>query len=272
MVGRRLWKRLASRYFVRTTGRIDDTDIFFDLIVDSEPDIEGSFDVIIHCAASFSGNSVDDMLQNEQVNALGAIRVCRLAERVGCQHILYLSTTSSYDVPENGYFGSYGLSKRHGQENIEFFCRRNGLAFTSLLPTQLYDESGEARKHQPFLYHILDSAAAQRSVCLYGSNDPLRNFLFVEDLVKIIELVIEKRVEGVFSCAHPRSYRLSEIVEMAFAVYGGLAKFEFLPEKPDVPTVYFPREDTLYRALNYFPETDLRAGMEMIRLQQEIEG
>jgi len=218
MVGRSLHVRLGERHDVLATSRREVSNAFFDLSSEVEYGIEGSFEVIVHCASAFAGNSVAEMLHNEATNAVGAIRVCRLAERVNCRHIIYLSTIFSYDMPENGYFGSYGLSKQHGQENLDLFCRRAGIAFTSLLPSQLYDAAGEARKHQPFFYHLLDSAAAGRTIYLHGKIDPLRNFLFVEDLTTMIELVIEKRAAGIFSCVHPRSHRLSEVAAMAFEI------------------------------------------------------
>lgn len=269
MIGQRLRARLGSGYAVTTAGRDGRADISFDLTADTEPADGQQFDVIVHCAASFGGDDAQGMMENELINSVGALRVGAFAAHTGCKHLVYLSSIFSYDKPENDYFGSYGLSKRHGQENLALLCREAGMRFTSLLPSQVYDENGAARKHQPLFYRIVDCAKSGGDVTLYGKNDAMRNFLFVEDLAAILERVIVRQVSGVFPCVHPESHRLSEIARIAFDVFGKGGKVVFQPDKPDIPGVYIPDPDELYTLLDYQPETSIHAGMEKIRDAQK---
>lgn len=265
MVGQRLCVRLGKAYSVATTGREKTANVSFDLERDSEPVNGQQFDVVVHCAASFRGNDAKGMVENELINSVGALRVGNFASRAGCKHLIYLSSISIYDHPDNGYFGSYGLSKRHGQENLALVCGQVGMRFTSLLLPQLYDERGAARKHQPLFYRFVDCARSGNDVTLYGNSDTLRNFLFVEDLASIVERVIVGQVPGVFPCVHPESHPLSAIARIAFDVFGKGGKVVFQTEKPDIPGVYIPELGELYSLLDYLPETSLRAGMEKIR-------
>jgi nucleoside-diphosphate-sugar epimerase len=265
MVGTRLRAKLSGVHAVYTAGRHGAADLAFDLEQDAAPAISDTFDVIVHCAASFGGDTTDDMLRNEQVNSAGAFRVARLAQQTSCAHVVYLSTISSYEQAENGYFGSYGLSKRHGQENLDLWCRNAGIAFTSLLPSQIYDETGEARKHQPLLYHFLECARRGEDVSLFGSADPLRNYLFVGDLVDAIERVVTLRAAGVFPCLGPDSLPVSAIAQLAMEVFGTTGRVSFLPDKPNLRTVYLPHDDSLYSATGYRPLTGLREGMARFR-------
>jgi nucleoside-diphosphate-sugar epimerase len=265
MVGKRLRARLGSAYAVSTAGRDGLADVHFDLTADTQPDNGRQFDVVIHCAASFGGDDAKGLVANELTNSVGALRVGALAARVGCKHLVYLSSIFSYDHPDNGYFGSYGLSKRHGQENLELLCRTTGMRFTSLLPTQLYDEYGAARKHQPLFYRIMDCARAGSDVTLYGKRDVLRNLLFVGDLAVIVERIIAGQVSGIFPCVHPESQTLSDIARIAFDVFGKGGRVVFQPDKPDIPGVYVPEPGELYALLGYWPETSLRQGIEKMR-------
>lgn len=265
MIGQRLCARLGTAYVVTTAGRDSLADISFDLTADTKPTDGQQFDVVVHCAASFGGGDAQGMIENELINSVGSLRVGAFAARTGCKHLVYLSSIFSYDKPENGYFGSYGLSKRHGQENLALLCREAGMQFTSLLPSQVYDEYGAARNHQPLFYRIVDCARSGGDVKLYGKNDALRNFLFVEDLAAILERVIVRQVHGVFPCVHPESHRLSEIARIAFGVFGKGGRVIFQPDKPDIPGVYIPEPGELYTLLGYSPETSLHAGMEKIR-------
>ena len=75
-------------------------------------------------------------------------------------------------------------------------------------------------------------------MCLFGSADPVRNFLFVDDLVEIVERIIERQVFGCFACAHPNSYKLSELLTIANEVFGSSSEIHFSKEKKDIPSVH----------------------------------
>jgi len=187
MLGMRLREKLSERHDVYTSGRDGAADFIFDLEQDQELANPETFDTIVHCAASFGGDTTNEMHKNEQVNAVGAFRVAKLAQEKSCAHMVYIPTIFAYQHRKNSYFGSYGLSKRHAQENLHLWCRNAGAAFTALLRSQIYDEAGQVRKHQPLLYHILECARRGQDVSLFGSADPLRNYLFVGYLAEVIE-------------------------------------------------------------------------------------
>jgi nucleoside-diphosphate-sugar epimerase len=180
-----------------------------------------------------------------------------------CQHLIYVGTVSA--LPENVRGNSYGLSKRHGEENLELACAELGIDLTILSVTQIYDDLGEARKHQPGFYRIIDCAREGRPFQFFGDKDPLRNLLFVEDLVSVIERVMECRVTGSYAVVHPVSHRFSEIVAMAFEVFGRTACIVRCPDKPAIPSIWYPTDTALYDLIGYWPETDLRTGIAMIR-------
>ncbi|MDR3636047.1 MAG: NAD(P)-dependent oxidoreductase [Isosphaeraceae bacterium] len=266
MVGRRLRAQLAPTSAVSTAGRGGGSDLEFDLAATGPvPDPGTACDALVHCAASFGGETPEGRARNELVNALGAFRVAELAAAANCRHVVYLSSLSGDDHPSNGYFGSYGLSKRHGSENLALACSSAGIAFTSLVLTQVYDEHGEARKHQPLFYHIVDRASRGEDVVLFGRSDAVRNYLFVGDVATIIARVIAGQVAGTFPCTAPVSYRLSEVATMAFEVFDRGGQVRFDPSRPDIPTVYLPDDRRLDEAIGYRPATELREGLARIR-------
>ena len=266
MVGKSLYRRFAPIFYVKTAGRSNSADFKLNLAsIDEDITILDEFDVIIHCAASFADNQINNAIQNELINSLGALKVGKVAQLVRCKHLIYISTISVYNFPENGYYGSYGISKLHGQENLEFICKQLGIGFTSLQPSQIYDITGEARKHQGLFYHIIDCAKENRAIELFGTKNPKRNYLYIEDLVDIIERVVKQQVFGVFPCICSQSYTLSEIAGIAFEVFGNKAKVNFLPGKPDISSSYIPDNFDLYQLINYNPNTDLPRGISLIR-------
>lgn len=267
MVGKRLIYRLKNVCELITAGNDKNADIYLDLSssqIDSF-NFPDKVDVIVYCSASFGGNSIDEMINNEIINSLGTLLIGRLALDTSCKHIIYLSTISVFNHPENQYFNSYGLSKKHGQENLEYFCSQMNIGYTALLLTQLYDEWGEARRHQPLFYHMLEQARMGFDINIYGKNDVNRNYLFVEDVAEIIARIIKKRLFGIFPCIHPNSYPISKIAQMMLEVFARGGRINFLHDKPDIPTVYIPKDLSIYSLINYYPQVDLSEGIMKIK-------
>ncbi|MGG4049558.1 NAD-dependent epimerase/dehydratase family protein [Paenibacillus favisporus] len=270
-LGRRLWNSLSNNENeVYLAGRSDNPDIYLDL---SFPDfnfekLPESIDVIIHCAASFKGNSIDEALENELINSLGTYKVLKIAEKTNCKHIIYISSLSIYDHIENDYFGSYGLSKRHGQENLKHYCSISGIMFTALMVSQIYDEKSQFLKHQGMLYRIIEKAYLGQDIDIYGNKDPLRNYLHVIDLINIISSIISFKLQGEFNCLFPRSYKLSEIGTIALSIFNKGGKVNFLRDKADIGSIYIPDDGSLYSYINK-PTIDLEQGIRMLKKEYE---
>jgi nucleoside-diphosphate-sugar epimerase len=259
LLGRHLIALLSPDYEIITAGRQSSADVVFDLedrVLPSAP----PFDVAVICAASFLDNGPQGMITNEEVNAVGPLRVAAIALASGCRHIVYISTTSAL-----GAQTAYGLSKRHGQENLELLCSTHGITYTALLLTAIYDREGLAERHQPFLYAIMRAAQEGRDITLYGKQDPLRNYLFIDDATEVIRKVVQTQLEGIYPCLHPSSYRASEIAQLALETYGTPGRVIWDRDKPDIAPSPLVEDDRLFERLGLRPTVDLPAGMALIR-------
>jgi len=266
MIGQRIQQRLIIHHEVYSTSRRDGAKFFLDLLSgETHLPPDASFDCVIHCAASFEPNTFEGASVNEQVNSTGAFHVAKLAVQTGCRLVINLSSISTMKHPDNGYFGSYGLSKQHGDENLQWACEQHGIDYVSLLPSQVYDETGDFRRHQQMLYRILDLARAGNEVVLFGSRDVLRNFLHVDDLAEVIVRVIDNPVTGRYPCVSPWTQPLSEVARLAFAAFDQPASVVFDRSKPDLPTVYIPSNTSLYDKIDFEPIITLEKGFRQYR-------
>src|ERR1700690_295862 len=96
MLGKRIVKRLGARCELVSVGRHTDSDILMDLgdPVSASPNGRTA-DVMIHCAANFGGNRIEDLIENEVVNAVGCLRIAQLAAALKCRHLIYVSTVGA---------------------------------------------------------------------------------------------------------------------------------------------------------------------------------
>ncbi len=264
-IAKYLRKNLSKFYDVKLAGRQEDPDLLFSLEGgDNIPQGE-KFDIIIHCAGSFYDDSLDGFMKNEKTNSMGAIHVINLAKKCNCRHLIYCNTISGYNNSKNEYFGSYGLSKKHGGELLEILCRKNKIEYTNLLLTQLYDAKGLAEKHQPSLYNMIKEAANNKDIIIYGKSNPKRNFLFIDDLVKIFDLIIKNKVYGKYPCVSSESLSMTEVAECVVSVFGKTNRIVRNMAGNKIKSIYIPRGRALWDKLNYIPETSFVDGLNKIK-------
>ncbi|HOX29416.1 MAG TPA: NAD(P)-dependent oxidoreductase [bacterium] len=222
------------------------------------------FDLLVHCAASFAGDTPEGIAQNESVNSTGALNACRLAASSGCSRVILISSISAIRHPDNEYFGSYALSKLHAEENSKLFCDASGMKLTVLRFSQIYDSAGVSAKHQPFLYQIIDKVTSGEKVYLHGDNDPRRNYIFIDDVTEIINRFIDTGIEGFFNCVHPQSHAISDIIAIAGQAASKAPTVIRQREKADIRNIFIPDYSLPYKEIGFEPAVDLAEGIKRI--------
>jgi nucleoside-diphosphate-sugar epimerase len=261
LVGGKLAKSLASKYDIVGISKRAGYDI---TLGDSMTALEGSFDIIIHCAASFLDDTIDSMLQNELVNSIGTLNICKLAAERHCRHFIYISSISSLNDYKSDLNNSYGISKRHGEDNVRLFCKHNRIKYTILRFSQIYDDEKKAIKHQQMLYRLIDLIAEDQEVVIYGVNNPLRNYIHIDDVVEVIKRVVALNLEGEYYCVHPKSERILRIIR----TIGHVMKKEPIVRldlgKENIKDIFLPEKLSLYKMIDYYPAVDLNEGIKRI--------
>jgi nucleoside-diphosphate-sugar epimerase len=252
---------LASFAEVLTAGR-SGCDVALDMSwPDEQFHLPAGVDTVVHLAAHFGGKDFEAMLAAEQVNVLGALKLCHACSRSGVGHLTQISSIFAGLSEDSPFYGSYALSKRHAEDVARMYCGSVGLPLTILRPPQLYGEGEAFRRHQPFLYSIIDRAQRGEDITFYGQNDAQRNLMHVEDVAEIIARVVRQRVEGHYVCASPTNVRYSEIAATAIAAFGSTSTFRFDADQADIPSNAFAADNELYSRIGYFPRISLAQGI-----------
>lgn len=246
---------------VVTAGRTG-CDVHLDL-GDSVEEIEipGDVDVVVNTAADFGGKSFEKMLQAENVNALGVLKLCQACTRADVKQLILISSISTCLDESSPFYGIYPLSKKHSDEIAQLYRAMFGLPLTILRPSQFYGVGEAYRRHQPFLFTIIDKAANDEDILIYGSNDALRNFIHVEDVANVIALVTKRRIQGTYACANTEHVRYSEVAAAAIAAFESKSTVTFMREQPDIPDNVVDLDDSLFRLIDYYPQISIALGM-----------
>jgi nucleoside-diphosphate-sugar epimerase len=223
--------------------------------------LPAGLDAVIHLAANFGGGDFDSILAAEEVNVLGALKLAHACTRAGVSYLVQVSSIFAGLDEDSSFYNAYALSKRHAEELTRLYCRSAGLPLAILRPAQLYGDGDAFRRHQPFLFTLLDRAQRGEDIVLYGSNDARRNFIHVDDIAEVFSRVVQLRIEGCYECASLLNVRFSEMAVAAVAAFGSASSIRFDATKPDIPDNAFAADDSLYRLIDYFPCISLAQGL-----------
>jgi GDP-L-fucose synthase len=204
MVGSAVVRRLRERgchdLVLRTSDEVDliSQSSVNDLFSEKKPD------VVIFAAARVGGIHANSTYPAEFIyqNLAMATNAVHAAWRHGTKRFLFLGSTCIYPrmapqpIPEDALMTSplettneaYAVAKIAGLKLCEFYRKQYGVLFHSAMPTNLY---GPCDNYHPEHSHVLPALirrfheareSGAKSVTIWGSGNPLREFLHVDDL------------------------------------------------------------------------------------------
>ena len=235
-IGSYIEKTVLESYNTIGISRTDGYDI---TDLNSLNKIEQKADTIIHTAAIAS----DDYEASFQNNVVGTLNLCKYAKENGVKRFILLSSIFALDEKDNGYFNSYGQTKKTSEEVATAYCKENDIDLTILRLAQVYDNARLAQSGQAMLYYFIDTIQSQGQITLFGKANPLRNYIHIDYLCDIVEEVLTEKKVGTWNIIEEKSHTINEIAYILFHVLQKQPNISSLPDKPDIPSVHIPTKD-----------------------------
>jgi GDP-L-fucose synthase len=215
-----------------------------------------SFDWVVLAAAKVGGIHANDtyrgdfILENLQIqtNVIGS------AFRAKIPNLLFMGSSCIYprDCPQpireeylltgplEATNEPYAIAKIAGLKLCESLARQYGVNYFSVMPTNLY---GRNDNYHPENSHVLPALirrlheaklAQAPSVKVWGSGQPRREFLNVDDLAQAVVLLMrEKPVHTLINVGCGEDITIAELAAMIAEQVGYRGVFEFDTSKPD---------------------------------------
>lgn len=169
------------------------------------------FDIVIQAAATTSGskNIVETPEIHVTDNAIMNSLIFRATHRHHVPHVIFFSCTIMYpsghfplketDINLHAELGKYfgaGWTKIYIEKMCEFYSRLGRTKYTVIRHSNIYGphDKFDLEKSHVFgatITKVLSSANSQISV--WGTGEEKRDLLYVDDLVRFVELVVEKQ-------------------------------------------------------------------------------
>ena len=110
--------------------------------------------------------------------------------------------------------GCYGRAKCAAERLIETHAARSGLACTILRITNPYGYPVPKSRAQGLVPHALRCAVEGQPLALWGDGSARKDFLYYTDFLSALELVIARRLTGLFNLSAGQSHRVSEVISL----------------------------------------------------------
>ena len=160
--------------------------------------------VIHHLAAQVDvRRSVEDPINDAEVNVLGTVAVLEAARAAGVRKLVYASSVGSYGEPSveqlpvdesftTPALSPYGVSKRVAMDYLRTYRELYGLEFTALTLGNVYGPrqttAGEGGVVATFIGRMLRG----EPVMIYGDGEQSRDLVFVDDVVHAFVLAADR--------------------------------------------------------------------------------
>jgi UDP-glucose 4-epimerase len=180
----------------------------------------GDVDCIFHLAASKNSVCLADPERDLAVNALGTMRLVRMAARGGVRKFVHAST-GSVTAPVS----YYGVSKQAGESYCRAIGDMTGLDYTILRHYHVIGPRQDASDTGGVVPIFARRALAGLPLSIDGDGEQLRSFTSVKDTVLASLIVLERPEAGgaTFTCASGVRVSIRELADHVIEVTGSRA-------------------------------------------------
>lgn len=241
---------------------------------------------VIHLAARVGGimDNVNYQADYFDQNILINTYVVRYAHEYGVKKMIafgsncaYPDVAKKYPLKEDQLYDgppaktnfSYAVTKRALLAQIQAYRTQFGSKFFAVIPCSLYgpnDDFDEQSGH--FIAALIRKihqakASGQKSIKLFGSGRPLRQFMYSEDLAKIVLLLLERYDgDGPINIGPRENLSIRQIAAVALKALGvERLAIEFDKRKPDGQFRKDLDSDRLEAVIGDFTMTPLEQGI-----------
>lgn len=238
-------------------------------------------DIIIQAAATTSGSK--DIVTRPYIhvtdNAVMNSYLFRAAFEHQVQQVIFFSCTVMYpssavalketDCDANKplysrYFG-VGHTKLYIEKMCEFFAGIGNTKFTAIRHSNIYGphDKFDLEKSHVFGATITKVMTAQDKIVVWGTGEEERDLLYVDDLVRFVELAMTQQTEKyqLYNCGYGQAIPIRDLVNKIVKISEKNLRIEHDLSQPTIKTSLFLDCTRAQQELGWQPQVNLEAGI-----------
>ena len=147
--------------------------------------------------------------------------LCSLISGLQGVYIIFISSTEVFDVNANHKINEnslkksntfYGKSKIKSEKILQKFSQKNNLKLAILRPAQIYGLGDYYDAYGPTQF--INKAILNENIEIWGNGSEFREFIYVNDIVKIMKFFLKKRITNEINIVAGQSYTYINIISL----------------------------------------------------------
>ncbi|AAD35594.1 UDP-glucose 4-epimerase [Thermotoga maritima MSB8] len=223
-----------------SSGKVENLNrnaLFYEQSIEDEEMMERIFSLhrpeyVFHLAAQASvAISVREPARDAKTNIIGSLVLLEKSIKYGVKKFIFSSTGGAiygenvkvFPTPETEIphpISPYGIAKYSTEMYLEFFAREYGLKYTVLRYANVYgprqDPYGEAGVVAIFTERMLRG----EEVHIFGDGEYVRDYVYVDDVVRANLLAMEKGDNEVFNIGTGRGTTVNQLFKLLKEITG----------------------------------------------------
>ena len=181
--------------------------------------------IVVMCAGV--KKQLGDNLDTFESNSAIINNFCSAISLVHPKKIIFFSSASVYgeDVDYDEKINEktpvqpktyYGITKYTAERLLEKICTENETEIVILRPPLIYGKNDHSRGYGPtgFTYKAIESD----EIILWGDGSEFREFVFVDDVPRVIHKLLNNNFSGILNIVSGRSYTFREIFDLLIKI------------------------------------------------------
>jgi len=200
-------------------------------------------DYVFHLAAMIGvPESMKNPLECIDINVNGTLTVLEEAARAKVKKLCFASSAAVYGNADNVIRREdmcadpdsiYAVTKLDGEHCCKIFSESGKLKTVSLRYFNVFgprQDPGSAYAAAPAVF--CDRAIHGKKIQIFGDGEQSRDFVYIDDVVKVNAFFMENDLEGVYNVASGRSVSINDLVNRILFITDSQSEIEHLPERP----------------------------------------
>jgi UDP-glucose 4-epimerase len=231
-------------------------------------------EAVIHFGAfALVEESVENPQKYYRNNVMNSVVLLEEMRKRKINKMVFSSSCSVYGQPKKipiteshilNPISPYGETKKAFEKILELYFHSFKMKSICL---RYFNPFGPNELHKPETHAIpnfINAVLRNEKISVFGSGNQVRDFFFVEDLIKAHFLALNKIDEfgfEVFNAGSGSGHSVNEAIKTIFELTGKKTEIEFLAERKGDPKKLTADTKKIYENLGWKPETEFKEGL-----------
>lgn len=228
-------------------------------------------DVVHFAAETHVDYSIKNPIVFSETNVNGTHNILYISRNYGVNRFLHISTdevygTLGYEDPpftENSPYAPnspYSASKAAAELFVRSYEKTFGM---NVIITRCSNNYGPKQDHTKFIPLFINKLLNKEKAPLYGTGENVRDWIFVEDHVKALDLIFHKAKPGsIYNIGGNNELKNTDVVEHIIKGTGGNRRLiKLVPDRPGHDLRYSLNTKKIEDELGFKPKTTFDVGI-----------